>query len=169
MICFQKGPAGLTAKCSVFHSGSQDSEKPLVRQSDGDQRSHLPPASPFHPKLSSGRVEHQRAHVMQSPTLKTQTWTAVKQQKAAENKVNMTSDGVGKTEASTKGPTLQPTQATRSTEPPFIGDEYMTEDIPSQTVSFRFLTVHILLVFVLSVCVGVSQLKPIHGESLYSM
>lgn len=115
-------------------SGSQDSQEPLDRKSNSDQWTRPPPASNFSPEL------HQHAH---TPTVKTQTPTAVKH-KPAENSIlqlsksSSRSDGADKTSTrtSTKGPTLQrqqPIQAARPTEPPFIGDTYMSEDIPPQT------------------------------------
>ncbi|XP_074475485.1 alpha-N-acetylgalactosaminide alpha-2,6-sialyltransferase 2 [Sebastes fasciatus] len=125
-------------------SGSRDSEEPLDRQSDGDRWTRPAPESTFHPEPSSGAALHQ--HTTQAPTLKTQTPTAAKHKPAAaaENKApdvsksSSRSDGVDKTRTrtSTKGPKLnrqQPTQAAGPTEPPFIGDTYMSEDIPPQT------------------------------------
>uniref|UniRef100_A0A667YVK1 alpha-N-acetylgalactosaminide alpha-2,6-sialyltransferase n=1 Tax=Myripristis murdjan TaxID=586833 RepID=A0A667YVK1_9TELE len=46
------------------------------------------------------------------------------------------SDGTDNARSSTKGPNLQhqqPTHTARTTEPPFIGDTYTSEDIPPQT------------------------------------
>lgn len=143
MIYFQQRLAGLTARsCSVFHSGSRDSKEPLDRQSNSDQWTHPSPAFPFHPVLI---VLHGHTRATQTPTLKTPTSTAAEHKPAENNildvsKSSSKSDGVDKTmtRTSTKGPTLkpqQPTQAARPTEPPFIGDTYMSEDIPPQTVS----------------------------------
>ncbi|XP_018522126.1 LOW QUALITY PROTEIN: alpha-N-acetylgalactosaminide alpha-2,6-sialyltransferase 2 [Lates calcarifer] len=121
-------------------SGSRDSEEPLDRKSNSDQWSQPPPASTFHPELSSETVLHGHTRATHTPTLKTQTSTTAEQPKLAELKVLDVSkssyDGVGVTRTSTKGPALQPqqsTQATRPTEPPFIGDAYMSEDITPQT------------------------------------
>lgn len=123
--------------CSVFHSGSRDSEEPLDRKSNSDQWTHPPPASTLHPELV---VLHE--HTRATQTLKTQTSTAAELRPAENNvllhesKSSPRSGGVDKTR--TKGPTLmpqQPTQAAGPTEPPFIGDTYMSEDIPPQTVS----------------------------------
>lgn len=130
--------AGLTAKsCSVFLSGSRDSEEPLDRKSNSDRWSRPPPASTFHPELT---VLHQHTRATQTPTLKTQTSAA--EHKAAENEApnvsNSSSGSDREAETGTKGPTVkprQPTQAAGPTEPPFIGDTYMSGDIPPQTVS----------------------------------
>lgn len=130
MIYFQQCLARLTAKsCSVLHSGSRDSEEPLDRKSNSDQWTHPPPASTFH------------------PTLKSQTSTAAEHKPAEEGVLDVSesstrSDGVDETR--TKGPVVKPQQPTPAaaaagpTEPPFIGDTYMSEDIPPQTVSSTF-------------------------------
>ncbi|XP_029311358.1 LOW QUALITY PROTEIN: alpha-N-acetylgalactosaminide alpha-2,6-sialyltransferase 2 [Cottoperca gobio] len=120
-------------------SGSRDSEEPLDRKSNSDKWTHPPPASTFHPELSSGTVLPE--HTL-TPTLKTQTSAAAKHKSAENNSVLDVSksrsrpDGVDKTKTSTKNPTVQrqqPTQAAGPTEPPFIGDTYMSEVIPPQT------------------------------------
>ncbi|XP_070782981.1 alpha-N-acetylgalactosaminide alpha-2,6-sialyltransferase 2 [Enoplosus armatus] len=119
-------------------SSSRDSEEPLDRKSNSDQWTNPPPAFNFHPELTV-LPEHTRA--TQNPTLKTQTSTAAGHKPAENNVLDVSkstsrSDGVDKTRTSTKGPALkpqQPTQAARPTEPPFIGDTYMSEDIQPQT------------------------------------
>ncbi|KAM9336522.1 alpha-N-acetylgalactosaminide alpha-2,6-sialyltransferase 2 [Symphorus nematophorus] len=118
------------------NSNSQDSEEPPDRKSNSDQWTRLPPAATFHPELT---VLQQNTR---ATTEETQT-PAAAEHKPAENNVldvsksSLRSDGVvNKTRTSTDGPTLkpqQPTQAARPTEPPFIGDTYMSEDIPPQT------------------------------------
>ncbi|XP_041818358.1 alpha-N-acetylgalactosaminide alpha-2,6-sialyltransferase 2 [Chelmon rostratus] len=116
-------------------SGSRDSEEPLDRKSNSDRWSRPPPASTFHPELT---VLHQHTRATQTPTLKTQTSAA--EHKAAENEApnvsNSSSGSDREAETGTKGPTVkprQPTQAAGPTEPPFIGDTYMSGDIPPQT------------------------------------
>ncbi|XP_040885141.1 alpha-N-acetylgalactosaminide alpha-2,6-sialyltransferase 2 isoform X2 [Toxotes jaculatrix] len=130
--------SGSTQGTSSSRDFSQ--KKPLARQSDSDQERPPPVTSTFHPQLSAGTVLHEHTRATQTPTLRTQTSTAIG--KPAEKRVldvsNSTSrsDGMGRTRTSTKGPApqpQQPTQATRPTEPPFIGDTYMSEDIPPQT------------------------------------
>ncbi|XP_071319377.1 alpha-N-acetylgalactosaminide alpha-2,6-sialyltransferase 2 isoform X2 [Trachinotus anak] len=121
-------------------SSSGDSEEPLHSKNSSDQWNHPPPTSPFHPELSSGTVLHE--HTGATQTRKTQTSTAAQHQKPAGNKVQDVSkstsspEGVGRTRTSANTPALQrpqPTQAARPTEPPFIGDTYMSEDVPPQT------------------------------------
>ncbi|XP_030255652.1 alpha-N-acetylgalactosaminide alpha-2,6-sialyltransferase 2 [Sparus aurata] len=119
-------------------SGLRDSEEPLDRKSNSDQRARPPPASNLHPELTA---LHEHTRATQTPTLKTQTSTVAGQRPAEKDvldasKSSPRADGVDKTRTSTKGPTLkpqQPTQAAGPTEPPFIGDTYMSEDIPPQT------------------------------------
>ncbi|XP_026207440.1 alpha-N-acetylgalactosaminide alpha-2,6-sialyltransferase 2 [Anabas testudineus] len=106
------------------NSSSQDFPKPTLNQSYGAQRSSPPPASTLHPELW---VEG---------ATPTQTPTPVRQQKAIGNRIGVRSDFLDETKTRTRGSTLrppQPTQAARTTEPPFIGDEYMSEDISPQT------------------------------------
>ncbi|XP_022598154.1 alpha-N-acetylgalactosaminide alpha-2,6-sialyltransferase 2-like [Seriola dumerili] len=123
-------------------SGSQDSEEPLDRKSKSDHWGHPPSTSTFHPELSSGTVLDEHTGATQTPTLNPQTSKAAEQQKPAGSKVQDVSksttspDGVGRTRTSAKPPALhtpQPTQAAGPTEPPFIGDTYMSEDVPPQT------------------------------------
>ncbi|XP_039990414.1 alpha-N-acetylgalactosaminide alpha-2,6-sialyltransferase 2 [Xiphias gladius] len=104
--------------------GSQDSGEPLDRKSNSERWSHAPNASTSHPELSSGTVLHEHTRATQSRTLKTQAAKAAEQQKPAENKV---------LDLSKSTPRPQPTTAATPTEPPFIGDTYMSEDIPPQT------------------------------------
>lgn len=133
-------PGSPPKSCSVFCSGLRDSEEPLDRKSNSDQRARPPPASNLHPELTA---LHEHTRATQTPTLKTQTSTVAGQRPAEKDvldasKSSPRADGVDKTRTSTKGPTLkpqQPTQAAGPTEPPFIGDTYMSEDIPPQTVS----------------------------------
>lgn len=133
-------PGSPPKSCSVFRSGLRDSEEPLDRKSNSDHGTRPPPASNLHPELTA---LHEHTRATQTPTLKTQTSTAAEQRPAERHvldasKSSPRADGVDKTRTSTKGPTLkpqQPTQAARPTEPPFIGDTYMSEDIPPQTVS----------------------------------
>ncbi|XP_044034397.1 alpha-N-acetylgalactosaminide alpha-2,6-sialyltransferase 2 isoform X2 [Siniperca chuatsi] len=108
-------------------SGSRDSEEPRA------PCTHPPPACTFQPELT---ILHEHTRATQTPTIKTQTSTAAENIVLATIKSSSRSHGVDKTRTSTKGPTLkpqQPTQAARPTEPPFIGDTYMSEDIPPQT------------------------------------
>lgn len=93
--------------------------------SDDDQRSTPPTASTFHPEVSSAMLQHQHARVTPTLPLSTQTPAPVSLQEPREK-------------TCTKGPALQsqhPAQTARPTEPPFIGDEYMSEDVSPQTVS----------------------------------
>ncbi|KAM7381109.1 hypothetical protein PAMA_012106 [Pampus argenteus] len=103
----------------VFSQGS-------TSQINSDQRTHPSTASP----LSSGSVRHEYTHATHTPTLRTQTSTA-EIKVLAVLKSGSRSDGVNttRTRTSTKGPT----QAARPTEPPFIGDTYMSDNIPPQT------------------------------------
>ncbi|XP_051273235.1 alpha-N-acetylgalactosaminide alpha-2,6-sialyltransferase 2 [Dicentrarchus labrax] len=124
---FQGVPQGASSR-------SRDSEEPLDRKTNTDQWTRPPPVSNLHPELV---VQHQHARTTQTPTVKTPAPTAA-EHKPAENSVLDVSNGGNKTRTrtSTKGPTQrpqQPTQAARPTEPPFIGDAYMSEDIPPQT------------------------------------
>ncbi|XP_075937690.1 alpha-N-acetylgalactosaminide alpha-2,6-sialyltransferase 2 isoform X3 [Anarhichas minor] len=96
-------------------SSSRDSEEPLDRETSRDQWTRPPPAS----------------------TAKTQTSTAA-QHKPAENNAPDVSKSSSRTDEAegtrTKGPPiLQLVQADGPTEPPFIGDTYMSEDIPPLT------------------------------------
>ncbi|XP_072229659.1 alpha-N-acetylgalactosaminide alpha-2,6-sialyltransferase 2 [Leuresthes tenuis] len=106
-------------------SNSQDSEEPLDRQS---YTHRWPP-----PPLTSSRHPDR---VTQSPALTTQTATKVL--KTAQNKAVNDSKSSSRyavaAEASSKRPTVRPTRAAGPTEPPFIGDSYMSEDVPPQTV-----------------------------------
>lgn len=122
----------------VLRSDSQDSEEPLDRQIDSDQRTHPPP-------VSTRTVPHEHTRATHTPTLKTQTSTAAGHKPAEEkvpdvSKSSSRSDAVDtaktRTRTSTKGPTMQPrrpTQAPGPTEPPFIGDTYMSDNVPPQT------------------------------------
>nr|XP_046232929.1 alpha-N-acetylgalactosaminide alpha-2,6-sialyltransferase 2 [Scatophagus argus]XP_046232930.1 alpha-N-acetylgalactosaminide alpha-2,6-sialyltransferase 2 [Scatophagus argus] len=120
---------GFTQEAS---GGSRDSEEPVDRKSNSDRWTHPPPASTFHPELPE---------LGATQTLKTQGATDFRP--AWKNYVDLSksgsrSDGMdrSRTRGSTKGPTLkprQPTQAAGPTEPPFIGDTYMSEDILPQT------------------------------------
>ncbi|XP_034413936.1 alpha-N-acetylgalactosaminide alpha-2,6-sialyltransferase 2 isoform X2 [Cyclopterus lumpus] len=102
-------------------SGSRDSE------TSRDQWTHQPP------ELSSGPA----------PTGKTQTTTAAQRKPAEDDasKSSSRSDGADststRTRTGTKGPViLQPKQILQTngpTESPFIGDTYMSEDMPPQT------------------------------------
>nr|XP_019961076.1 PREDICTED: alpha-N-acetylgalactosaminide alpha-2,6-sialyltransferase 2-like [Paralichthys olivaceus] len=128
MIYYQHRPAGLTARCcSVSHSSSRDSEEPLDRKSNSDRWSRPSPTSIFHPELLSTTALQEKtpAHTP-APTSETQT-AAEQQQQPAES--TSRSEAVGETRSSTRGPTLKPPQFT---EPPFIGDTYMGEDVPPQ-------------------------------------
>ncbi|XP_045924723.1 alpha-N-acetylgalactosaminide alpha-2,6-sialyltransferase 2 isoform X1 [Micropterus dolomieu] len=106
---------------------SRDSEEPL------DSATRPPSALHFH-------IEHQvlHEHTHATQTLKTQT-SKVSKQKVENNVLDVSkssSDGLDKTWISTKGPTPKPqriTQAARTTEPSYIGDTYMSEDVPPQT------------------------------------
>ncbi|XP_069374051.1 alpha-N-acetylgalactosaminide alpha-2,6-sialyltransferase 2 [Paralichthys olivaceus] len=109
-------------------SSSRDSEEPLDRKSNSDRWSRPSPTSIFHPELLSTTALQEKtpAHTP-APTSETQT-AAEQQQQPAES--TSRSEAVGETRSSTRGPTLKPPQFT---EPPFIGDTYMGEDVPPQT------------------------------------
>ncbi|XP_068610450.1 alpha-N-acetylgalactosaminide alpha-2,6-sialyltransferase 2 [Brachionichthys hirsutus] len=99
-------------------SSSRDSEEPLDRKTNGDQRTHPPPASTFHPELA---VVHEH----------TQTSKGAEHKPADDNVLGVSKLGPG---AGSEDATPKPRQPTaRPTEPPFIGDAYMSEDIPPQT------------------------------------
>ncbi|XP_035468049.2 alpha-N-acetylgalactosaminide alpha-2,6-sialyltransferase 2 [Scophthalmus maximus] len=91
-------------------SSSRDSEEPLDRKRHG--------ASTFHPEISTGTAPHETTRA--PPTPPAPQAPPTRQQGVP---------GVSGSRTSTRGPT----QATGPTEPPFIGDTYMTEDIPPQT------------------------------------
>ena len=120
MICFQHRPPCVP----VSHSSSRDSEEPVDRQSSSER-----PASTLHPELPSAAAlqENTRAH---TPAPTSETQTAAEQQATARS--TSRSEAGGGPRSSTRGPTLKPP---RSTEPPFIGDAYTSEDVPPQTVS----------------------------------
>uniref|UniRef100_A0A3Q3LRC1 alpha-N-acetylgalactosaminide alpha-2,6-sialyltransferase n=1 Tax=Mastacembelus armatus TaxID=205130 RepID=A0A3Q3LRC1_9TELE len=98
--------------------------------------SHVVPT--FHPEVSSGVVLQQQTQTTKLPTLKTHTSAAATRQKPAQTvvppvlKSTTRSDAVGKTRTSTKGTLLQHKRV-GTTEPPYIGDAYMSEDVPPQT------------------------------------
>ncbi|KAM3859910.1 alpha-N-acetylgalactosaminide alpha-2,6-sialyltransferase 2 [Diretmus argenteus] len=123
---------------------SLDSEKPLG--SNREHWTHTPPASTFHPKLFPGTVLHERPSATPPTTsLKTQPSATTGEKPAETNtlpllrmviKSNSTSDAKDNARTTTIGPNLppqQPTHAAKTTEPPYIGDTYTSEDIPSQT------------------------------------
>lgn len=113
-------------------SGPRDSEEPLDRKSEGDRWTRPAPASTSHPRLT---VLHQHTRATHTPALKTQT----AEHKPAEDSVVDVSGSSSRSDGgvSTEGPAVKPQRPTptaRPTEPPFIGDTYMSEDIPPQTV-----------------------------------
>ncbi|XP_041830734.1 alpha-N-acetylgalactosaminide alpha-2,6-sialyltransferase 2 isoform X2 [Melanotaenia boesemani] len=86
-------------------NSSQHPNEPLERGISTNQR----PLSPLTSTPSPIRVPH--------------TLTPTKRQKTTQKK----------SESSTKSPTIRPNRATGPTEPPFIGDSYMREDVPQRT------------------------------------
>ncbi|KAE8283833.1 Alpha-N-acetylgalactosaminide alpha-2,6-sialyltransferase 2 [Larimichthys crocea] len=114
-------------------SSSRNSTEPLDSKSNSDRWTPPPSASTFHPEPA---VLHEGAHVAQ--ILASQTLTSTAAHEPAKNHVPGVSESSSRCEirTSTKGPTQKPqrpTQAARPTEPPFIGDTYMSEDVPAQT------------------------------------
>uniref|UniRef100_UPI0037E98A45 alpha-N-acetylgalactosaminide alpha-2,6-sialyltransferase 2 n=1 Tax=Semicossyphus pulcher TaxID=241346 RepID=UPI0037E98A45 len=111
------------------NSGSRDSEEPRFRQSNRD---HPPPASTSNPQLSD---QHEDTRVEHNQTLKTLTFSGnnvLDVSKSSSKSVNVSVN----TRTGTKAPTVKPqrpAQPAGPTEPPFIGDTYMSEDIPPQT------------------------------------
>lgn len=94
------------------HSGSQASPKPSDQQTDVEAWTEPIPGS------------------VNAPDLPGHTQTPSKRRAEQEGRGDRTS---------TEGPALRPQQPTAArtgtTEPPFIGDEYMNDEIPPQTVS----------------------------------
>ncbi|XP_035001800.1 alpha-N-acetylgalactosaminide alpha-2,6-sialyltransferase 2 [Hippoglossus stenolepis] len=109
------------------NSSSRDSEEPLDRKNSSERWSRPSPASTLHPQLPSATAlqGNTSAH---TPAPTSETQTAAEPQAPARS--TSRSAAVGGTRGSTRGPTLKPQ---RSTEPPFIGDAYMSEDVPAQT------------------------------------
>ncbi|XP_008298796.1 alpha-N-acetylgalactosaminide alpha-2,6-sialyltransferase 1, partial [Stegastes partitus] len=105
-----------------------DSEEPPDRPSLADRGTQPAPTT------------HQNRAAL-NPALKTRTATtaAAKLQAQAENdapdlsKSSSKSDGADKTRNSTRGPTVRPMKPARATEPPFVGDTYMSDYINPQT------------------------------------
>lgn len=111
-----------TISCSLSDSSSQDSEEPLDGKSSSEQWTPQPPA----------KVQHQHSPTMQ--VLKKSTATVPR---PAEDNVPHASVALDKPR-SRAPPTLKsqrPTQAARSTEPPYIGDSYMSEEAAAPRVS----------------------------------
>ncbi|KAG8008843.1 Alpha-N-acetylgalactosaminide alpha-2 [Nibea albiflora] len=112
-------------------SSSRNSTEP--HDSRSDRWTHPPSASTVHPEPTA---PHKDAHVV---PIALQTVTSTAADQPAKNNVSESSSrsgGVDEIRTSTKGPTQkpqQPTQAAGPTEPPFIGDTYMSEDVPPQT------------------------------------
>ncbi|KAM6964706.1 alpha-N-acetylgalactosaminide alpha-2,6-sialyltransferase 2 [Tautogolabrus adspersus] len=123
---------------------SQDFEEPLYNKIglESDWLPNQPPTSTLTPQLSD---QHELTRAKQTPTLKTQTTPSTEHKPADNNNVldvskssSKSDDGSDKTRTtiSTKAPSVklqEPTQKARPTEPSFIGDIYMTEDVPLQT------------------------------------
>ncbi|KAM9837862.1 alpha-N-acetylgalactosaminide alpha-2,6-sialyltransferase 2 [Aulostomus maculatus] len=108
-------------------SRSRDFVELLDRHNNSDPATH-PPATP-----SSTTVQH--TLVTHAPTAKTQTSTAG-QKPPDDFKFSPGSHGADETRTSARGPMLQPQHPTEPhgpTEPPFVGDTYMSEEVPPQT------------------------------------
>lgn len=104
----------------VSHSGSLESMKPSDQQINVDSRTT---ATPAYVKSSGPRQRTQNR--------------AREQEVQNVSRSSPRSRGANQTriEVPIKKPQQQPTQATRVTDPPFIGDTYMIEEIPPQAVS----------------------------------
>ncbi|XP_032357747.1 alpha-N-acetylgalactosaminide alpha-2,6-sialyltransferase 2 [Etheostoma spectabile] len=114
-------------------SSSRDSAEPLDRQSNRDQCSPPPPTPTLPPGLSSGTMEPE--HPL-TPTPETQTATAAEhtpaENNAPDNSKSRFKSGVEETGSRVVNQGLG-LQDAGPTEPPFIGDKYMSEDVPPQT------------------------------------
>ncbi|XP_071763974.1 alpha-N-acetylgalactosaminide alpha-2,6-sialyltransferase 2 [Centroberyx gerrardi] len=122
---------------------SQDSEERLG--GDGDRWSQAPPASTFDPKLFTGAAPHEQKSATQALPLKAQPPAAAGEQPAKNNTLppprdvsesSSESDAKDNGRTATEGLNLrprQPTRTPRTTQPPYIGDTYASEDIPPQT------------------------------------
>lgn len=99
----------------VSHSGSLESAKPSDQPPNAGGWTKATPAY----KQSSGLHQH------------TEHWAG------EQGGVNVSRSGPqarGADQTRIQAP-QQPTRGTRTMDPPFIGDEYMSEEIPPQTVS----------------------------------
>ena len=137
----------------VLPSSSRDSKGPV---DDEGERWGTPPAPTFHPELPCCTVPHENTRSTRPPTLKASTSASARRRGPVESRVpdvpKSTSgpDGVGRPGTTAKGLALrpqQPTQAAGPTEPPFIGDTYMRENVPPPTVSLTHSPLHCLLVW----------------------
>lgn len=110
-----------TISCSLSDSSSQDFEVPLDGKSNSERWTPQPPA-----------VQHQH-----SPTMQVLKKSTAAVPRPAEDNVPHASLTLDKprSRAPTTLKSQQPTQAARSTEPPFIGDSYMSEEAPAPRVS----------------------------------
>ncbi|XP_068160845.1 alpha-N-acetylgalactosaminide alpha-2,6-sialyltransferase 2 [Antennarius striatus] len=115
-------------------SNSRDSEEPLDRKGNDDEETRPQYASTFHPELT---VIHE--HTRDTHVLKTQTSKSTEHKPANDNVLDVSksgsrSYGVSKTRAGSEStPPKLGRPTARPTDPPFIGDTYMSEDIPPQT------------------------------------
>lgn len=103
------------------HSRSLESAKPLDKRTTGGAWRQLIPGS------------------VESPGLPQHAQTPSEHRAAEQHGLDASPSGPGLRGADqirTEAPRpQQPTAGTRTTEPPFIGDAYMSEEIPPQTVS----------------------------------
>lgn len=106
--------------CSVSRSVS--SEEPLDGPSNNAHLTFLPPVPSSHPDRDVGNL-FLKHHKVQ------------KQHLDNETSKSRSDDANNKTRINTKRPTVKPARPGKPTDPPFIGDSYMSEDVPPQTVS----------------------------------
>ncbi|XP_029383967.1 alpha-N-acetylgalactosaminide alpha-2,6-sialyltransferase 2 [Echeneis naucrates] len=99
-----EGPPSWSFMIGGTNSISGDSAHPLQGQRSSDGRTHQPPTSTRHPDTNNANGD--------------------------ESKSESRPNGPGRTRTDVETPKLQPP---RSTEPPFIGDTYTSEDVPLQT------------------------------------
>lgn len=125
-------------------SNSRDSEEPLNRQSNNDQLAYPPPVSTSHPPLKTHIVQKQ---VLDDGMPKSRSddhddKARINTKRSTENPVQATkraetsksrSEEENKARIDIQRPTEKLAQAVKPTEPAFIGDFYMSEDIPPQT------------------------------------
>lgn len=103
-------------------SRSISSEEPLNGPSNNTHLTFLPPAPSSHPDRDVGNL-FLKHHKVQ------------KQDLDKETSKSRSDDANNKTRINTKRPTAKPARPAKPTDPPFIGDSYMSEDVPPQTVS----------------------------------
>lgn len=96
------------------------SEEPLNGPSNNTHLTFLPPAPSSHPDRDVGNL-FLKHHKVQ------------KQDLDKETSQSRSDDANNKTRINTKRPTAKPARPAKPTDPPFIGDSYMSEDVPPQT------------------------------------